>query len=271
MQRPTDREFADQITNQAKALGVDLCGIADVADLKSAPSFILAPQMPDSGKGVGSRQGQLGLEPGEVSWPESARSVLVLAVSHPESAPEMDWWYGRKSPSGNRILVDAAKELTRYIQDQFGIHTVHLPYHIEHGGIFLKDAAVFAGLGCIGKNNILVTPEFGPRVRLRAITLDIQLPSGGPSGFDPCKTCPVYCRKACPQKAFKDQVFSKNEFDLDYLPGRTGRYSRPICNIQMIKDNDMAQSEPVEGFEEPVKIIKYCRRCELACPVGKTE
>jgi epoxyqueuosine reductase len=33
-------------------------------------------------------------------------------------------------------------------------------------------------------------------------------------------------------------------------------------------DNDMAKEQIVEGFDEPVKIIKYCRKCELSCPVG---
>jgi len=269
MKTLSDKQIADKIMKQAKKFGADLCGIADVSDLKSAPSFILAPQMPGSGKGVGSRQGKMELAPGEVSWPKTAKSVLVLAVAHPENKPEMDWWYGKKSPSGNRILMDAAKGLNEWIPENFGMDTIHLPYHVEHGGIYLKDAAVMAGLGCIGKNNMLLTPEFGPRVRLRALTLNISLPSNGPSDFDPCNECPVYCRKSCPQKAFKNRVFSKKDYSLDYLPGRNGYFSRPTCNVQMIEDNDVADVEQLDGFEKPVSIIKYCRRCETACPVGK--
>lgn len=269
MKRLSDKDIARQITEQAKKTGVDLCGIARVADLKSAPSFILAPQMPDAAKGVGTRQNKLGLGPGEVSWPEKAKSVLVLAVSHPEDSPEMDWWYGRKSPAGNKILMAAAKELNQWIPETFGIKTVHLPYHVEHGGIYLKDAAVLAGLGCIGRNNILITPEFGPRVRLRALTLDSSLPSSGPSDFDPCESCPEYCRSACPQGAFENNAFPKEAYDLDYLPGRSGHFSRPTCNVQMVADNETATREPVDGFEKPVRIVKYCRQCEFACPVGK--
>jgi epoxyqueuosine reductase len=37
-----------------------------------------------------------------------------------------------------------------------------LPYKVEEGGMFLKDAATLAGLGIIGKNNLLITPEFEP-------------------------------------------------------------------------------------------------------------
>jgi len=38
---------------------------------------------------------------------------------------------------------------------------------------------------------------------------------------------------------------------------------------QMEKNIDLAREEPAAGFEKPVKIIKYCRNCELTCPVGK--
>ncbi len=91
----------------------------------------------------------------------------------------MDWWSGRFDPPGNRILADIARRLCDWIPAAFGVRTFHLPYHIERGGTYLKDAAVVAGLGCIGRNNLLVTRQYGPRVRLRALTLDADLSSTG--------------------------------------------------------------------------------------------
>ena len=264
-------KIADQILLKAIDFGADLSGIAAVESLRTAPSFVLAPKMTDAGKGVGTRQGIMEVAPGGVNWPDSAKSLVVLAVSHPEDRLEMDWWYGRKSPSGNKILMDAAKKLCAWIETELGIHTVHLPYHVEHGGIYLKDAAVMAGLGCVGKNNLMLTPEFGPRIRLRAITLDRELPPTGPTDFDPCHKCPMPCRRACPQKAFKTNTFKDHPLEIDFFPGRTGHYTRPTCNIQMEMDNDVAKETRADGFESPVKIVKYCRKCELACPVGKPE
>ena len=139
----------------------------------------------------------------------------------------------------------------------------------SQGGIFLKDAAVMAGLGCVGRNNMLVTPEFGPRIRLRAMTLSVPIPSTGPSGFDPCVQCDDLCRKACPQHAFDEPIYSPEIYNQAILPGRDGSYDRPTCHIQIRKDSDEAEEQVPAGFSKPVKVLKFCRNCELSCPVGK--
>lgn len=202
--------------------------------------------------------------------PGAAGSVLVIAVEHPAHQPEMDWWYGRWESPGNRILAGIVEQLCVWITETYGIRTSHLPYHPQGRGIYLKDAAVLAGLGCIGRNNLLVTPEYGPRVRLRALTLDAVVPSTGITGFDPCALCDgMPCRRACTQGAFERQLCTPTEYRLDQLPGRDGAFSRPVCNIQMGKDMTAAETQMVEGLDAPVKVIRYCRECELACPIGK--
>ncbi len=261
--------ISSSLLSKAKEFGADLVGFAAVEDLKKAPSFTFAPKMPGIAEGIGTRKNKLNLKPGEVKWPENAKTVMVIAVHHPEDKPELDWWFGRSDPPGNKVLAKVVRELCTWIPEQFGVGVFNLPYHVEMGGTYLKDLAVLAGLGCIGKNNIVVTPEFGPQIRLRALTLDIDLPSTGPSNFDPCDTCEEFCRNACPQKAFADQIYAEEDYGQKILPGRDGVFARPVCNKQMDVDNEIAIEEDVEGFDAPIKIIKYCRQCELACPVGK--
>jgi epoxyqueuosine reductase len=120
---------------------------------------------------------------------------------------------------------------------------------LEEGGVLLKDASVLAGLGVIGKNNMLLTPQHGPRVRLRAMFLDVALEPTGPTDFNPCGECSAPCFDACPQQAF-----------------RSGRYERKYCQIQMRKDEDNPHyyNDRPEGIH-----VRYCRACELACPVGR--
>ncbi|MGD8960566.1 MAG: epoxyqueuosine reductase [Desulfobacteraceae bacterium] len=257
------------ILKKTKQLGVHLAGFANVDDLKVAPSFVFAPQLQGLDKVLGTLEGEMELDPGEVKWPEVAKSVLVVAVEHPEDKPELDWWYGQRAPSGNKLLINAVKTLCEWVPANFDIDVFHFPYFIEQGGIFLKDAAVMAGLGCIGRNNMVVTPEFGPRVRLRAMALSVPIPSTGPSGFDPCVQCEDLCRKACPQHAFNETIYSPESYNQAILPGRDGSYSRSTCHIQIRKDSDEAEERVAAGFSKSVKVLKFCRNCEWSCPVGK--
>jgi len=177
----------------------------------------------------------------------------VLALAHDETEPELDWWDGERGTPGNRRLESIAMSLRQWLKEDLNSNAHLLPYHVEKGGIFLKDAAVLAGLGTIGMNNLLITPEFGPRVRLRALLLDVDLAPAGPIDFAPCAGCAMPCRSACPQEAFKH-----------------GAYSRTLCNQQM--KTDEANAVIVEGGQEkdlPSKYIKYCRACEVVCPVRK--
>ena len=258
-----------RILAKATDLGASLVGIANVGDLKNAPSFTVSPKMPPyNGVGV-YKEGMDTHGNGEVEWPEGAKSVIVIGYAHPKGKPELDFWYGNTSPMGNRKLIGIAKGLIQWLQKEYGISPFHLPYHIERGGIYLKDAAVYAGMGCIGKNNLLVTPRYGPRIRLRGLTIDVDLPSTGPIAFDACAYCDERCNRACPQNSFKEKLYTTEKFEREELPGREGDYDRILCNVQMKIDEENAKEEDVEGIKERVRVLKYCRVCEFSCPVGK--
>jgi epoxyqueuosine reductase len=219
------KEIVSQVIQRAKAFGASLAGIASTVSLRDSPSYKMH---------------------GPVEWPVEARSVLVLALVHQVSQPELDWWDSKKGGTpGNRQLIRMAKSLKKCLKEEFKIRVWPLPYHVEKGGIFLKDAAALAGLGIIGKNNLLVTPGYGPRVRLRALFLDVEPEPTGPIDFNPCEACThMPCRRACPREAFGDST-----------------YSRSLCNEQMQTD----EANKVEV--DRVECVKYCRACELACPV----
>lgn len=269
MMKYKKEEINDQIVAKATEFGACLAGIVSVEALKESPSHLIYGKIGDY-ETVANKEGQI--KPGEVTWPEGAKSAIIIAFGHPEEKPELDWWKSGSNGGtpGNRMLISISAQLSMWLEEEKGIKTIELAYHIEQGGILLKDTAVMAGLGCIGKNNMLVTPEFGPRVRLRAMLTDEVLPDTAPIDFDPCEDCDMPCIKACPQEAFKDKVYSKKEFGVEQLPGRTGTYSRHLCNKQMQLDMDNCEEITVEAQDEPGKLVRYCRACEWACPVGKT-
>ncbi len=247
------------IIKKGREFGADLVGIASRDETENSPSSRLAPELPRIKVGLGDGKKDAGIE----TWPGMAKSIVVIGLSHPQEKPEMDWWSGKGSPPGNREMIKIVNALKAFLGENFPeVETFHPPYHVENGGIFLKDAALAAGIGTIGINNLLVTPQFGPRIRLRSLILDIQLPSTGPMNFDPCSGCKAYCLENCPRNAFSEIIYSPEETGLERLPGRKGNYSRLKCNEEM----ERALEESGNGQKT---ICKFCRRCEFDCPVGQ--
>jgi len=146
-------------------------------------------------------------------WPSEAQTVLVLGLNHPENDLRLDYWE-RGDTWGNRRL---------------------------------------SGIGIIGRNNLLLNPEWGPRIRLHSILIegDFQT-TEALEGFTPCDTCEVFCQKACPMKAFPQ-----------------GKYNWSIC-VKLINANVKRKVPDGEIGENGKRnlVIKYCRVCELSCPVG---
>ena len=291
MNSPTGSELTEKIIEKAKTLGAAIAGVASVESLKASPSHRIYPKIGMNLR-VHWRDAQDHVKPEAVAWPTDAVSAVVIGVVHNADEPELDWWDGKGTP-GNRILMRINKKLSEWIENTFSIKTYKLPYFVEKGGIFLKDAAVMAGLGCIGKNNLVITPGYGPRIRFRALLLDRKAEAAGPLEFNPCEGCKQPCRKACPIKAFQNTIYSADALDQSILPGINGTYDRLTCNVKMEKDieeavmampvGDEEQEEvrlAIDEFEEGVMVkpkgdkepyycVKYCRECELICPVGK--
>lgn len=258
-------ETGKQIIEIALNHGADLAGIASVNALKTSASHRIYPRMEDY-RGVGTVQKEEALPADQLfNWPETAKSALVIALSHPEDSPELDWWDGKGTP-GNRMLMGIIKKVAPEIETRLSLTPHKLHYYVEKGGVFLKDAAVLAGLGTLGRGNMLVTPQFGPRVRLRALFLDAELEPTGPVEFEPCKDCKEYCRKVCPEHAMDEPAPAFRSMDADFeLPARDGSYDRGLCNTRMEKDIDESRRDQ---SEDPAR-VKYCRKCEFVCPAGE--
>lgn len=78
------------------------------------------------------------------------------------------------------------------------------------GSPLLKLAAVEAGLGTLGLNLMLLTPEYGPRVYLGGVLTDLELQSGQPLdeelclGMEECGLCAATCPEdAIPRKSLR--------------------------------------------------------------------
>lgn len=137
----------------------------------------------------------------------------------------------------NFFLDRQAFSLSSYIQEQ-GFEAMPIPAsqlldwkkHIGH--LSHKHVGVLAGLGWIGRNNLLVSPELGARFRLVTILTDMPLEPDFPLVSD-CGVCKK-CLPICPAKAIKE---TQAEFDhmacyekLEEFR-RSGVVSQHICGI----------------------------------------
>lgn len=81
--------------------------------------------------------------------------------------------------------------------------------------------AIKAGLGEYGRNGLLITPKFGPRVRLGKIFTDMPLAHDAPIKFgvkEMCQTCNA-CAAGCPVKAIPFGPPSTEVFNQSNLKG----------------------------------------------------
>lgn len=78
---------------------------------------------------------------------------------------------------------------------------------------YLMPAMYLAGIGQMGLNCSILTPEYGPRIWVTAIITNKELPTGrpvGPQYYEDCKSC-LECVKRCPSQSLDGKGW-KNVF-----------------------------------------------------------
>ena len=108
--------------------------------------------------------------------------------------------------------------------------------------------AVEAGLGEMGRNAMLITPDFGPCVRLCKLFTDLPLEPHKPITIgvtDSCRECDR-CARACPEKAIDD---------------------RPEPRFDVVDEthNRGVLRWPVDGGKCGVSVLG-CSTCIAVCP-----
>jgi epoxyqueuosine reductase len=114
-----------------------------------------------------------------------------------------------------------------------------------------KMAACRAGLGWIGKTDLLVTRAFGPRVRLAAVLFDADFVYGKPVTESKCGSCRI-CVDACPAGAATGQSWHTG-LDRDEF------YNPFTCR-------EMCKKLSAQRLGEDISI---CGICVSVCPWGK--
>jgi epoxyqueuosine reductase len=213
----------------ARQLGADLCGIAPVNRFEQAPK---------------------GFHPRDL-FPQT-QSVLAVAKRFPEGP------FHSRSPipysvTNDVILAEVTRlvcELCGRLEHLGGLCAVPVPSEpYEHwdasnregrGLLSLKHAGWLAGLGVMGKNSLLTNREFGNRICLGALLLDVELPGDAMADYQLCVESCRRCVEACPVHAI----------------------GVSIVNQKLCRGN--SQGHTAKG--EPIYV---CNQCRAICPNGR--
>jgi epoxyqueuosine reductase len=110
------------------------------------------------------------------------------------------------NPMLDRLTLILASELSRQGYRAMPVAaSLYVPGKYFAGTVSQKIAPHLAGLGWIGKNGLVVTPEDGPRVRWGTVLTDILVKAAKPLERR-CGKC-TRCVDACPPKALTGKDF----------------------------------------------------------------
>ena len=153
-----------------------------------------------------------------------------------------------------RVRLDAMAEGCAALLRAYGYQATanteeHLPTGAEdRSPLPHKAVACRAGLGWIGKNNLLTTPDFGGAVRLCTVVTDAPLPTAEPILSSRCGSCRV-CVDACPSSALYGTLWHTG-LDRDDL------FDHLLCERT-------AKERTGRSFGIPIAI---CGKCFAVCP-----
>jgi len=239
---------------------VELCGFTRVEDIKLAHPPRRAAD----------------LLPGAASTISLGAALLRGAVQSPAGTKGAV----KDAQLATERLEGAAAAIGRYLEGQGHLAYVppaSMPVDLvkTKGGAYYvaewshRQAAIAARVGVLGLNNLLITPEYGPYVRLASVITTAALePSERTLDEDLCSGC-LQCVAACPADALSST--SADEPAFDQLACR-GHYIRPFHPSlwQSLKGafgtdgfGTLAVQVLLEGY------YFACAECVRACPAGE--
>ncbi len=267
---------AAAIKAKARELGADLVGIADGKAMDRHPPDPRDPRRPS-----------------DITRHDGDR-VIVIAKRLNSGTTRLLPWNERHKYYNDELtlslLEGIALELVLWLENRGYPALAIPPAHVDawrYKGdpaqhlkpiLSLTHAAVEAGLGTLGLNLQLLTPEFGPRVMLSAVLSSVDVEPDqrletalclGPSCGRCLKTCPGDTVRHWDRDwAACDRFRSPHGFAAlaDFLGG-------VIEEPDPEKQKAMLRSEPGfyiwQSILRGAGVVTGCRRCEDVCPVGE--
>jgi reductive dehalogenase len=254
-------KLSEMVKEAAFLYGADLIGITDLN-----PKWVFSQDMVKPY--VIKETDEPRETEGEFVIPKSMNKAIVMAVA-------MNDEMTKASPSVKASVTTAIG------YSRMGITAVALAEYIRGLGYNAIPAmndtalsiplAVDAGLGQLGRLGILITPEYGPNVRLFKVITDMPLENDKPIDFgvvEFCKNC-YLCAESCPSGAIS---FEEPTFEPACDNNNPGVEKWPIKSEECLRfwqengascSNCIAACPFIEGYKSTMCI--ECEDCRTRC------
>ena len=255
-----------EVKRRARELGADLCGIASAATLNAFPPDPRWPQTPDR------------ISP-------FCKSVIVVVQRIPAGAfrcksnvpvQYLDMLVLRRM---DRIALKLAQEMERAGHPTFTLAAQETDWNLKRASyarLSTRHLGVEAGLGTLGLEVNILTPEFGPRLYLTGILTELELEPDQRMEEQVCigESC-SRCLHSCPPDAVRQWGLDKaacateaQEFGFAQITKFFDKY----FDAPDDKKKGLMQSRDLFGFWQGllrvVGSFGDCPRCLAVCPVG---
>jgi epoxyqueuosine reductase len=267
---------AADIKAKARALGADLVGIADGEVMNHNPPDPNDPRRP--------------VDISDLDY----KRVIVLARRLNSGVARIIPWGDRTKFYNDELALSAIEEISLelvYWLEEMGYPAIIIPpthvdpwrYNDNPGQhmttlLSVPHAAVEAGLGTLGLNQQLLTPEFGPRVILAAVMCSVDVVADAKREDSLCQgpSC-GRCLSVCPADAVRHWDRDWQACDAYRSPygfaRLTGYIETLMAEPDAQKKKDLLRTETFFNLWQSILrgagVVTGCRRCADVCPVGE--
>jgi len=255
--------LSSEIKQLALSLGADIVGVATAEDLNGAPE--------------GHRPRDLLTD---------AKAVVVAALHLPAGVLASDNLRVLVSTSNfvEHKLNGVAYEITRHLEKRgYMAVPVHADIPVDMhskqgfvGDLSHKHAAAAAGLGELGTSTLLLTPKFGPRVRLISVVTDASVEPDKKLDHRICRKC-LTCVRECPVGALgEDGSIDKIKCVRRCMPYGVGSLVGFLKEFVETESREgrfqMLRDPRLLDFHQFLRVGRgiSCANCMKVCPTGQT-
>ena len=253
-------DLTSNIKTAAKFMGASLVGIAKVNPKWIYKSGFIRPKLvseADSKKTVREGKANKSILDSPIDLPKGIDNAIVIAIEMDEKAIST----APAQPAAAATSLCYSK--MAFVISCLGEFIRNLGYKAIQCGndtALSIPLAIDAGLGALGRNGLLITPEYGSRVRICKIFTDLPLITDSlnykfiQNVENTCKNC-FKCTEACEN-------------------GAISREKLPNFNVPTISNNLGVKKyyiNPEKCFEFWIENSSDCGKCIAVCPFSRIE